>query len=178
MSLLVLAYPNISKKDYEWIQRFRKKYDSRYYKIVKPHFTIVFPVNNIDESIFIRHIERVSQDYKPIEFSLRCSTIVKDSFSDFSDIFLVPDEGNSKIIKLHDEFYSDVLASNLRLDIPFIPHIGIGGSKFPEEYKKLSDKLNKKDFCINGIIDSLDITYYNYPELKTIKKIFLKNTKT
>jgi hypothetical protein len=173
MSLLVLAYPKIVQKDYDWIQRFRKKYDG-YYKIVQPHFTLVFPVNNFEESIFIRHTENILKDFKQIEFSLRCSTIVKDSFSDFSHIFIVPDEGNSQIIKLHDKLYSDVLASELRLDIPFIPHIAIGGSKIPEECKKLSDKLNKIGFCIKGTINNLDLTFYNYPEVKTIKKIILR----
>lgn len=43
MALLVLAYPELSKNDYDWIQDFRRKHDELYYKIVEPHFTIVFP---------------------------------------------------------------------------------------------------------------------------------------
>lgn len=35
-------------------------------------------------------------------------------------------EGNDKIIKLHDELYTNILSEHLRKDIEFIPHIGIG----------------------------------------------------
>ncbi|MGE5805432.1 MAG: 2'-5' RNA ligase family protein [Ignavibacteria bacterium] len=177
MSFLVLAYPTISQKDYNWIQKFRKKYDNRYYKIVKPHFTIVFPVNRIEESIFIKHIVELSKDNKQIDFTLKCSIIVKDSFSDFTDIFLIPDEGNSEIIRLHDKFYTGVLTSELRLDIPFIPHIGIGASKNSDESKKLSDKINENNFCIKGTINSLNITWYDYPKINTIKNIQLNTSK-
>lgn len=40
MSLLVLAYPQLEMKDYEWIQSFRAKHDERYFKVVEPNFTI------------------------------------------------------------------------------------------------------------------------------------------
>jgi 2'-5' RNA ligase len=173
MSLLVLAYPNINQEDYDWIQNFRERYDNRYYKIIEPHFTIVFPVSRLEESIFIKHIEGLSKDCKQIEFTLKCSTIVKDSFSDFTDIFLIPDEGNSEIIRLHDKFYTGVLKSELRLDIPFIPHIGIGASKNSGECKKLSGMINENNFCVRGTINSLDIAWYDYPEINTIKKIQL-----
>ena len=171
MSFAVLAYPKINDDDYRWIQDFRKKYDNRYFNVVDPHFTFVFPVNKIEESIFIRHIEKLSYDVKIIDFSLRCSIIIKDSFSDFTDIFLIPDKGNSEIIKLHDKYYSGLLFSELRLDIAFIPHIAIGGSKNAEDSKKISDKINEAKFCINGTIDSIDIIVYDYPKVETIKKV-------
>jgi hypothetical protein len=174
MSYLVLAYPLMDKKDYKWIQVFREKHDIRFYGIVKPHFTIVFPINNVRESIFIKHVKKHAKDVKTINFSIKCSIIVKDSFSDYTDIFLTPDEGNSAIIKLHDELYTGVLSPELRLDIPFIVHIAIGASKNTLECKKLSDKINEKDLCIKGVLNSLDIIWYEYPEVRTIEKIQLR----
>ncbi len=173
MSYLVLAYPEICKKDYDWIQRFRRKYDERFYTVVEPHFTVVFPVYKIEESIFINHIRKISEDIQPIEFSIGCSMIVKDSFSEFHDLFLVPDKGNSDIIRMHDKFYTGILFPELRLDIPFIPHIAIGGSDNPQECKIYSDMVNENKFCINGIINSLDIVWYDHPEVKTVEKIKL-----
>jgi hypothetical protein len=173
MSYLVLAYPSINKKDYNWIQNFREKYDIRFYGIVEPHFTIVFPINNVGESIFIKHVKKHSKDVKTINFSIKCSIIVKDSFSDYTDIFLTPDEGNSAIIKLHDRLYTGAISSELRLDIPFIVHIAIGASKNGLECKKLSDKINEKNLCIKGVVDSLDVIWYDYPEVRTIEKIQL-----
>ncbi len=44
MALLVVAYPELSKSDYDRIQAFRQMHDPLYYDVVEPHFTIVFPV--------------------------------------------------------------------------------------------------------------------------------------
>lgn len=174
MSYLVLAYPDISKEDYEWIQDFRSKYDERFYNVVEPHFTIVFPVYKLNESVFREHIVKLSKEVPPIRFSTRRSMIVKDSLSDGFDLFLVPDEGNSEIMRLHDRFYSGILLPELRLDIPFIPHIAIGGSADPQECKKYCDLVNEKRFCIEGVISTLDIVWYDHPEVRTIEKIKLK----
>ncbi|MCS6846165.1 MAG: hypothetical protein RMN52_00450 [Anaerolineae bacterium] len=43
MSLLVLAYPELSNADRECIRAFRERYDPLYYPVVAPHFTLVFP---------------------------------------------------------------------------------------------------------------------------------------
>ena len=44
MTLVVLAYPEIAESDYERIQNFRKHHDELYYRVVEPHFTLVFPL--------------------------------------------------------------------------------------------------------------------------------------
>jgi 2'-5' RNA ligase len=173
MSYLVLAYPEINKTDYEWIQDLRRKYDQTFYNVVEPHFTIVFPVFKLDESVFRDHIVNLSKDVSPIKFSTRRSMVVKDSLSDSFDLFLVPDEGNSGIMKLHDRLYTEILLPELRLDVPFIPHIAIGSSKDPRECKKYCDLVNKENFCIDGVINTLDIVWYDYPEVRRIEKIRL-----
>jgi len=76
-------------------------------------------------------------------------------------------------VKLHDKLYSCTLKNELRLDIPYIPHIGIGGSINPLESKSIADELNKSNFSIEGVLDKLDIVSYNYPEVKTEKVINL-----
>jgi 2'-5' RNA ligase len=173
MSLLVLAYPKIPDKDFKWIQNIRAVYDKRYYHVVNPHFTIVFPVSNILQPEFIEDIQISASESQKIIFTSRCTVIVKDSFSEFTDVFLVPDEGYSDIVKLHDKLYSGILKNELRLDIPFIPHIGIGGSINPLESKSIADELNKTNFSFEGILDKLDIVSYNYSEVKTLKEIKL-----
>ena len=173
MSLLVLGYPKFKAAYFEWIQNIRSKYDLRFYNVVNPHFTIVFPVHNIMQNEFIVDVVKKTSDIKRIEFCLRCTVIVKDSFSDYTDVFLVPDEGYSDIVKLHDKLYSGILKNELRLDIPFIPHIGVGGFTNPAESKIVADDLNKSNFIIKGIIDKLDIVSYYYPEVESIKEIQL-----
>lgn len=41
-------------------------------------------------------------------------------------LFLTVQEGNDKIVRLHDELYRGPLEKYLRPDLPFIPHIALG----------------------------------------------------
>jgi hypothetical protein len=85
----------------------------------------------------------------------------------------VPDEGYSEIVKLHDKLYDGPLAPELRLDIPFIPHIGIGNAIDPFACKKLADELNRKAFEIDGRIETLDVTWYEENKVETLERIEL-----
>jgi 2'-5' RNA ligase len=174
MSLLVLAYPQIEKNDFEWIQSFRAKHDERYYNIVNPHFTIVFPVFDVSEEDFVKHTEMISKKFKEFYFVLRCAQIVKDSFSDYTDVFLVPEEGHRIFVKLHDAFYTNLLEPQLRLDIPFIPHVGIANNLDAVKCKKLADEINSKNLEIVGAVSKLDVVVYDKVSIKTIREIRLK----
>lgn len=108
------------------------------------------------------------------DFIIRCATINKDAFSDYYHIFLVPDEGYSRIIKLHDKLYSDKLKNNLCLDLDFIPHIGIGNSIDKYTCKKMVDEWNEKDFSISGRITHLTIVNYKNSIVTELEDIELK----
>ena len=172
MALLVLAYPEISKDDFNKIQEFRRRND-RYYSIVNPHFTIVFPVEEVKEKEFIDHIKSRCAKFGKIDFTLNCAITVKDSFSEFWDIFLVPDKGNSGIIKLHDELYKGTLITHLRIDIPFIPHLGIGNDVDPFHCINLANELNGENISISGIISTLSIVRYDGANVELIEDICL-----
>ena len=173
MSLLVLAYPQLEGKDYDWVQSIRAQYDERYYKIVDPHFTIVFPVFDTDPKSFIKHAETIAKKFGEFYFVLRCAQIVKDSFSDYTDVFLIPEEGYRLFVKLHDRFYSDILLKELRLDIPFIPHLGIANNLDAFKCKKLADKINEGGLEIVGVINKLDVVSFENTTVKTLKEILL-----
>src|SRR5688572_27047965 len=119
MAYLALAYPELTSENFDQIQDYRKRYDERFFKVVEPHFTIVFPVFDMSQDEFIREVKYQSHGFTKFDFVLRCATINKDAFSDYFHIFLVPDEGNSRIVKLHDKLYSGKLKDNLRLDLEF-----------------------------------------------------------
>lgn len=172
-SLLSISYPMISTEDFDWIQGVRKQHDELYWKVVDPHFTLVFPILSFEEKTLIHHIEQKVKDIKAFEFVLRCAVISNDSFSDFMHVFLVPDEGYSRIVKLHDCLYTGILEDELRLDIPFVPHIGIGNSRNVKACKRLVDDLNKKPFEVKGIVENLDVIWYEGNQVGTIKKISL-----
>lgn len=174
MAYLVLAYPELTSENFDKIQNYRQGNDELFFNVVNPHFTIVFPVFDISEEEFIREIKDKSAKFKKFDFVIRCATINKDAFSDYFHAFLVPDEGYSKIIKLHDKLYSDKLKNNLRLDIDFVPHIGIGNSIDKFSCKKMVDEWNEKEFFISGKIINLTIVNYDNGLITKIEEIELK----
>ncbi len=160
MALLVLGYPTITEADRAWIQQVREQHDELYYRVVDPHFTLVFPVFNMDRAAFTAHVAERVRGRRPIRFVLRCAVVVKDSFNAYTHVFLVPDEGHAEVVKLHDALYAGTLTPHLRLDIPFIPHVGVGNSTDPLACKRLADTLNGQDFCVEGVVDKVDVVWY------------------
>lgn len=171
MSLVVLSYPKISPEDLRWIEGIRAEHDEIYYGVVDLHFTLVFPSFGMDPTAFVRHVEGQAEGQGRIPFALRCAVVVDDAFSEYFHTFLVPDEGYRGTVKLHDRFYRGPLAPELRLDIPYIPHVGVGNSLDPTLCKELADDLNGQDFVVEGEIDALDVARYEGGTVTTIKQI-------
>lgn len=173
MSLLALAYPRISDNDYQWIQEFREENDELYHGRIEPHFTLVFPVFNQRPETFIEEIKTRSSNHWRIEFAIRCAVMEKDAFTPYWHVLMVPDEGYSHIVKLHDDLYSGKLAEELRMDLPFIPHIGIGNSIEQWTCKELVDQINHLDLEIKGTINEINVVEYHEEYVETLEKIKL-----
>jgi hypothetical protein len=104
---------------------------------------------------------------------MRCASSVKDPLSPLTHVFLVPDQGFSQIVRLHDALYTDLLAPALRLDLPFIPHITIGAYPDPTISKALADQINQRDVVIEGQITTLDIIQNTPPIVPSLACIQL-----
>jgi len=172
--LLVVAFPELSNKDKLWIENFRKKHDKLFYKIIEPHFTLVFPTFDISVPQFINEIQRLSQKIKKFEFTLKSAMMNNDLLSEYYHIFLIPDEGNSNIVKAHDILYSGILQKHRRTDIDFISHISIGNTKKPYEALKLLEEINESDLLIKGKVSQLSIITYGSGKVELLKTIPLK----
>ncbi len=84
-------------------------------------------------------------------------------------VFLVPDEGYSEISKLHDRLYRGVLAPYLRLDIPYVPHIGIATISDARRIKTLCDELNSTGVAIHGQIEAMSVCSYDGMKITDLK---------
>ncbi len=175
MALLVVAYPELSKSDYDRIQAFRQMHDPLYYDVVEPHFTIVFPVLDWEPEVFVTEAVKQARGIRPFPFTLRSAVLNKDAFSDTYHTFLVPDEGYGQIIRLHDRMYADQLFSQRALTVDFIPHIGIGNALDPLACLAMMREWNRQDFAISGRVAVLDIVNYVDDKTETIKQIFLND---
>jgi hypothetical protein len=88
---------------------------------------------------------------------LAFATINKDSFAPVFHEFLVPERGYAAIAMLHDRLYSGAFREFLRLDIDYIPHIGVGNDQDAETVKTRVDALNQHGVSIAGTIDAVDM---------------------
>ena len=172
MALLALSYPSISQMHWAWIQAIRKQHDPQY-ALVAPHFTLVFPTFACERGAFCRHIRGQVAAQPAIAVSLRCALVVKDAFSDLTHTFLVPDQGFGDLVKLHDNLYRGFLAGQLRLDIPFIPHITIAASLDPAACKRFADEINSQPLAIEGWIRTVDIVEHANGTVTTLEQIAL-----
>ncbi|MDR8394439.1 2'-5' RNA ligase family protein [Aliifodinibius sp. S!AR15-10] len=173
MALAVVNYPTLSESDFQWIQDIRKEHDNLFYGVVEPHFTLVFPTENIGLGSFTSHVKNVASKFNSFQFISRCVTVGDPDFWDHAHVFMIPDEGFSEVVKLHDAFYTGILESELRLDLPFVPHIGVASDPSPEKCKNIVDQVNQQDFEVKGIVEKLDIIEFDGESTKTIEQIVL-----
>jgi 2'-5' RNA ligase len=170
MALLVLAYPQLQPEDAAWIQAIRADYDPQY-TLIQPHITLVFPTTHLDPTAGIAHLTTQAAQFTRIALTIRCAMVVSDPLSPLTHLFLVPDEGFSQIVKLHDALYTKQLADALRLDIPFIPHITIGAHTDPYLVKRVADTINQREMHIHGSIDTLEVITDTLPVVGSLARI-------
>ncbi len=172
MSNVILGYPIISKPDFDRIQSLRKTYD-RLYEVVEPHFTFVFPTTKLSIEDLTEHTMLKSADTHKIAIILAKAIVIDDDSKTFSHTFLVPSDGEKEINELHDLLYTDSLASELRLDIPFVPHIGVGTGD-AAAMQKLADEINAQGVDIKGTIDTLTVASYDGKTVNDVEQIPLE----
>lgn len=151
----VVYFPNANL---DKINDFRKKYNHKDWEIIQPHLTIVFPINDISADLLQQHIESVANKLK--SFPIHLNGLTK-SFDDY--LFLEAKEGNDEIIKLHSQLYSGMLASYLRADIPFSPHLTLGHFRTEnddfdkESYDKAYTEASGMNLNINCNFDNINL---------------------
>lgn len=173
MSLLAVSYPELKPDDFRWIQKIREIHD-RHYNLVDPHFTLIFETNKAATEALSDHIRSVIKEAKIIDFMIRCAVVMPGLVDENWYTFLVPDEGYSDIVRLHDRLYTGILADEQRLDIPYIPHMTIGIHDDRDSCKTLVDRINANSFCISGRIKSVCIVKLENNMIETIEEIELK----
>ena len=80
------------------------------------------------------------------------------------------------MVKLHDRLYTGPFAAELRLDIPFIPHLTVGNAAEAQACKRLADDLNARGVSIHGGIATLDVARYEGGRVESIGRIELADT--
>ena len=156
--LFTLAYPLLSAADKAMIGEFRAVHDVRNALLVEPHFTLVYGTMGVAPDDYLKHVERIAASSHSFRFHCRYAALGANGNADTWHVYLVPDEGNSDLSRLHDRLYMGLLASHLRLDLQYVPHMTIGTCSDAEKAKALCDEVNAGALSIAGTIGSLTVT--------------------
>jgi 2'-5' RNA ligase len=173
MAHLVVAYPKVSMRDDEWLASLKQRFPGLEPSSLGPHFTLVFPIADADESELIAHVREKARGQRAIPFAIRCAVPINDYASEDYFVLLVPDEGFSGIVKLHDRLYTGPLAPLLTPDMPFTPHITVGHSTDGWLCRRVANELNAEDFTISGILDHVVLIEKEGPSIRTVERFML-----
>ncbi len=160
-TLYTLCYPRLVDADRQFINEFRREHDLPFRDVVAPHFTMVFGCKDVPLAIYREHVAAIARSQSAIAFSCRYAMVGNDDDNDNYYVFLTPDEGFAEISRLHDKLYRGPLAPFLRLDIPYVPHIGIATIPDAARIKVLCDKLNAMPITIHGQINAITLCSYD-----------------
>ena len=151
MRYAVVIYPEL--EDASKIQELRRKNDP-YFDVIGPHITLVFPFPEMDRDVVVNHVTKILRDLNPFNIRLKGLTKSFDSW-----LYLIIEQGNEKVIDLHDRLYSGILEKYLRTDIPYIPHVGLGLFKTDEEYRVAERKARALNLAFECSIRSISIIH-------------------
>lgn len=158
MALAVLGRPRLTAADTAWITALRDRHgDALAAAEIGPHVTLVFPTDATDATTATGHMAMVAGNTVPFDLAFRCALPVADPNSGDTYIYLVPDEGFSALVRLHDRLYSGPFADALRLDIPFVPHITLGRIAEAKLARALADDLNGQEPEIRGRLETIEL---------------------
>lgn len=160
MALLVLGYPTLQAADYRRIQAFRADHDPLF-RIVAPHITLVFPLDDALEEAVVSHVRRLAKQQPKVNFVLRRAQPIAPLPGEAdAPIFLVPAEGYDALVQLHGQLYSGPLAPHLRQDLPFMPHITIGRKPDQTAAQQAADEFAAQEFAMPGSLGALTVVRY------------------
>ena len=146
-ALAVICPLDIVARDRAWIEDVRALHDPQY-DLVEPHFTLVFPTIGVSLETLIRHVDEIAARTPAVGFRLCRAEAVRDSLATRSLVFLVPDEGEAEIRGLHSALYAGDLASSLRADIPYQPHVTVAAFETQSAADSLARELG--EFHVKG----------------------------
>jgi 2'-5' RNA ligase len=154
--LYTLAYPTLAGADAAVVEEIRRTHDPQF-SVVATHFTMVFGCDAVAEPEYLDHVQGVSRRVGPVQFVCRYVMLGSGNDAGQAYVGLVPDEGWSDLSLLHDTLYRGALAQQLRLDIPFVPHMTVGAFRDRALAKRLCDDLNGRRFEIRGTVGALTV---------------------
>lgn len=170
-ALEVIAKPVFGRSEADWLAHLR---ETQAYSRGSPEFTLVFPGSEFTAHDVVQHVEAVCALIPRIHFCLRSAIIVPDDLgTNWFHVFLVPDEGFGAVVRLHDRLHVGPLASCLRPEVPYIPHLTVASVNSLESARSIKAQLNALDLAISGRIDEVEVHQREAAAPRCIAKLAL-----
>ncbi len=161
MIYALVHYPNV---DTRRINQLRMKYDPQV-GLIEPHITLMFPVPGfMGKENLVHHLARVLSSWLAFPIHLQGLQISSDDH-----LFLLIQEGNANILRLHSEIYTGILADYHRKDIPFVPHLTLGVlNKDSNEYDRVLKEAKLLGIDHYCVLDKLQLVKVNDDRSKIV----------
>jgi len=153
--LAVVGRPMLKPADRAWITALSDRHGGNAVPEIGAHVTLVFPTDTADATTATGHLAAVAGDTPPLALGFRCAVPMPGAGGSW--VYLVPDEGFSGLVRLHDRLYTGPFAEALRLDLPFIPHVTLGRIAEAKLAKALADDLNAQEPEILGRLETIEL---------------------
>jgi hypothetical protein len=155
--LYVACFPEIEPGQ-DWLLAFRARHDPLATRVAA-HVTLVFPTAALSEAALVAEARVVATETAAFGAHFRIAMMMPEVAGGrtTSHIFLVPDSGLGEIVRLHDRLYAGPLRPELRLDLPFIPHLTVAAGLDLAAAKGLVDELNARGPDLRCAIDHLAV---------------------
>lgn len=118
MGRYIVLYPRLSPADRATLAALRADHADPLRDAIAPHVTLVF-ASALSPDALAAEATRVASHTPPF------SAIFSTTRTTDQHVQLLPDDP-ATFIALHDALYAGVLAPELRVDLPYVPHITLG----------------------------------------------------
>lgn len=157
MALAIVAFPEIPASERAWMEGLRRTHLPSPDSDIAPHVTLVFPAAFNAGDDLTMHMLGVAGSTQPFDAVFRIASPVVDPLRGGWTVQLLPDEGLSKLMRLHDFLYTGPVADHLSLDIPYVPHMTLARTTTAQQAKALAEDLNSDIIEVEAGFKTLDV---------------------
>jgi 2'-5' RNA ligase len=155
--LAIVTFPEIQADEFGWIEDLRGTHLPAPEAGVAPHVTLVFPAEITTDDNLMMHMLGAAGSTQPIDASFRIAAPMVDPIKGGWTVRLLPDQGLSKLMRLHNFLYTGPFAPHLNLDASYVPHLTVGRATSGQQAQALSEELNSSVIEIEARFTTVDL---------------------
>lgn len=175
-TLFTLAFPELDDRDRRWIEAVRETHDPAMARRVAPHFTLVFGCNGVPVVDYLDHVSAIAAASSVFPFQCHRITMGHDHRGPIGYAFLVPDQGRSAFVRLHERLHSGSLHAFRSPDIAYVPHLTLARADTSAAVRPVVEKLNHGLQPIAGRIRAISVVAENSRRVDIIRTFRLPPT--